>query len=106
MRFRIPYEVGQQLGWSAERADGAFLDFADGTFKAAPAIRTRALAEGTDLFAGRYSADHGPTPGAQFWDGPLVITIHDLAHRRTIVEFAVDFYHGVAQFSYPPFFCY
>ena len=67
LRIRFQYPTGSQLGYSVERlADGLFLDFADGTFKATPTTPIASLPEDSGNFLGRYKVTLSPTPVAQF----------------------------------------
>jgi hypothetical protein len=85
LRIRFQYQTGMSLGYSIERlADGLYFDFADSTFRAAPATIIAPLPEDAAPFAGRYKANL-PSPAGQFADGDYTVTVHHLVEDKLVL---------------------
>jgi hypothetical protein len=111
IRLRLTYTAGRKLAWSAQRPqDWARLDFAPdaagspafAAAAAAPATPTRLLVAETGIFSGRYNDQLGLAPGV-LWDGPLIVTIHDLtdpANPLCLGEGVLDCFNGASRQDY------
>lgn len=121
LHLEVPFTPGRKVGLSAQRkADHAWFDFAANAFAApgvVPAALTTPMTERADPLAGLYELSYGPTPGAIWWDGDVLIGIHDLgpaAPDATAppfvpychIRFAVPFANGNSLYQPPPFYSY